>query len=744
MDQVAWAALVRAQARRLFAPVEINAGAALLAAPLALGLGAAAYLGLEREPPSWPAPLAALAAGGLFLLARRRSWSAWIARAAALVALFATGFALTDLRVDSRAAPTVAQDGGTQANKAHAVEGWVEKIDPATNPKRRHYTIRVSRLDGATAGLPVRVRVGARAGAARLGEMVDVRAVLSPPRAPPMPGAYDFARSAYFHQVGGVGYAVGGLTPAPETKLPHGVARGRWITTLRGRLSERLVAAGGPSAGGVLSALVSGDRSDVDQGTTQALYVSGLGHILSISGMHLALVGGGAFFLLAWGLAAIPWLARRMNVRKPAALGALAVSFAYLTISGYDAPAVRSFVMAGIAFAAIVFDRRAFTQRGVAIAALAILLVAPENATDPGFQMSFASVAALIAANDLLRAHKRSNGDMPKEPGLVGAAKRFVFGLTMTSVVAGSATAPFAAFHFNRIAVTSFVANLLAVPIFTFVAMPAAAIAGLLAPVHLEAIPAWIAARAIDMVLGIGVWAAHLPGAMGSTPAGRPLGLALATTALVAAAVLTRGRWRIAAPLALAAALCWRAPSAGDLWLGENGGWLAHIAGPDVASSRGEWVGEVGEADDYGAELFMRRAGAEGQAVLTPARSGLFACDAEGCVGRLDGKVLAVAERWSAVVEDCARADVVLTPGAAPPRVRARCADATLLPRHGRSDRGGVVDLGAAKPQLATAGEVSRPWRIGPQDVKDEAATTKGVDGARTTQYRPRRATNRT
>jgi competence protein ComEC len=375
--------LARSTIARVAAPVEIDRGAALLAAPLVLGLGAALYFGLDVEPAAWPAPSAVGLALALHVLAQRRGWSRWGLRAIGLAGLLAAGFALADLRVAVRAAPTVAE-----RNAPYDVEGWVESID-AQSEGRRRYTIRVVRLDGSSLDVPRRVRVGGGAGAAGLGDAVRVRAVLGPPQGPPMPDAYDFSRAAYFEQLGGVGYAVGAIRAAPDLEIEGRKAWGRRLTELRGALSERLRAAGGEGAGGVLSALITGDRSEIAPGTTDALYVSGLGHILSISGMHLALVGGGAFFVFAWSFAAIEPLARRMNVRKIAAAAALGASFAYLMISGAEAPAVRSFVMAGVAFAAILADRRALTQRGVAIAALIILAVAPENASAPGFQMSF-------------------------------------------------------------------------------------------------------------------------------------------------------------------------------------------------------------------------------------------------------------------------------------------------------------------------------------------------------------------
>lgn len=698
------AAAIAGLVRRVAAPVELDRGAALLAAPLAMGLGAALYLGLDAEPLAWPAPLLAAAAtiGGFIAW---RSGRAWPARLAALLAFLAAGFALADLRVAAREAPRV-----EERRAPYDVEGWVESIDAST-PERRRYTIRVARLDGASIDIPKRVRVGARAGVAGLGDAVRLRAVLAPPEGPPTPGAYDFSRSAYFEQLGGVGYVVGGVAAAPDLEIAGSVAWGRRITALRGALTERLRAAGGPEAGGVLAALVTGDRSEIDPGTTDALYVSGLGHILSISGMHLALVGGGAFFLFGWVLASIEPLARRMNVRKLAALCALAVSFGYLMISGGEAPAVRSFVMAGIAFAGILADRRALTQRGVAIAALLILAVAPENAAAPGFQMSFAAVVALVAANDAARSRELGEGWRiePKEPGIVGAVKRFLIGLTLTSLVAGAATAPFAAYHFNRVAVMSFFANLIAMPVFSLIVMPAAAIAGVLAPFGLEDLPAWIGARGIDVVVAIGEWSATLPAAQTSAAAAPPIALALAAIGLAAWAVIAKGRWRLAAPFVLGAAALWHTAPQGQIWLGEEGGWLVQAPSPNGVV----WVGEIGRGEDYGAELYARRAGGpDGIAVVAPAESEAFACDAGGCVGTVEGRVVAIADRWSSVVEDCARgADLVLTPGFAPPRVAARCEGVTLIPRRGRADRGAVVQFTADAMQLMTPEGAARPWR---------------------------------
>jgi len=699
--------------RALRAPVVFDPGASLLLAPLALGLGAAAYISLEVEPVAWLAPLLAFVVGAGALVLRRRGArpAAWAS--VALAGLVALGFALTDRRTDAVAAPRVAD-----SRAAAEISGWVDRVD-ASSTGRIRYSIRVASFDRSRAGeptgepLPVRVRVSGAARAARPGDRVRVRAVLQPPRAPSMPGAYDFARSAYFQQLGGVGYVVGPMEPAPEVEI-RGFARAEaWLATVRGVLAERLAAAGGGDAGGVLAALVTGDRSRVTPQIAETLRVAGLGHILAISGLHLALVGGGAFFIFAWSFAAIEPLARRLNPRKLAAVGALTVSLSYLIISGGATSTQRAFVMAAVAFGAILADRRALTQRGVALAALIILLTRPESALTPGFQMSFAAAVALIAANDAQRRAKRARGPTPREPGALGSLKRFAGGLTITSLIAGTATAPFAAFHFNRIAVLGYGANFVAMPIFTLAVMPFAALAGVLAPFGLEAAPAWMSARAMELVIAIAARTEATPGALAPAASAPGAALALTAVAFVMAAVVMRGRWRAALPLALLASVAWKSAPSPGLWLGDNGGWVARVDTDEGLA----WAGELGRGERYGAEQFMRRGGALAADASVLRDRGAwpdgFACDVTGCSGVIDGVRIAVVERWAGLADDCQRADVVLTPAWPPARVRARCAGVLLIPRRGRRDGGAVLHFADGVARLHAAGGSTRPWRRG-------------------------------
>ena len=106
------------------------------------------------------------------------------------------------------------------------------------------------------------------------------------------------------------------------------------------------------STGGIAAALITGKRGAIAEEVNQAFRDSGLAHLLAISGMNLALVGGFVFLVVRGGLALIPWVALRYPIKKIAAVFALMVMFCYLMISGASIPTERSFMMNGIVFAA--------------------------------------------------------------------------------------------------------------------------------------------------------------------------------------------------------------------------------------------------------------------------------------------------------------------------------------------------------------------------------------------------------
>ena len=167
---------------------------------------------------------------------------------------------------------------------------------------------------------------------------------------------------------------------------------------MRWSLARRIVSRMGEHAGGLAAAMTTGHEAWISKQQTDDMRASGLAHIISISGLHMAIVGGFAFAAARLLIAALPWLALRINGKKAAAVFGMVAVLGYLVLSGAPPPAERAAITALVAFAAILADRRAISLHALAVAALIILALHPEAACEPGFQMSFAATTALAAA----------------------------------------------------------------------------------------------------------------------------------------------------------------------------------------------------------------------------------------------------------------------------------------------------------------------------------------------------------
>jgi competence protein ComEC len=337
------------------------------------------------------------------------------------------------------------------------------------------------------------------------GARIRVTGHLSPPEGPVEPGGFDFRRFAYFKGLGAVGYS----RFAVEQVAPPPSGAALYFQRLRMRLSAAIQARIAGQPGAFAAAMLTGDRSPLTVATSRDLRASNLAHLLSISGLHMGLVCGSIFGGLRLAFAAVPALALRVSTRKLAAVGAILAGLFYDLLSGRQVPAERAYVMVAVMFAAVLVDRRAISLRSVAMAATFILLTRPESVSEAGFQMSFAATVALVAAFTGLRAL----GPLPLPRWPVPAAVTVI-----SSLVAGLATAPFAAASFNRIASYGLAANLATVPLMGVTVMPLGVVALLLGPFGLEWLPLWL----MDWPLRWILWVAHLaettPGALRAVP----------------------------------------------------------------------------------------------------------------------------------------------------------------------------------------------------------------------------------
>jgi len=612
--------------------------------PVAFGIGAASYLGLKSEPPLWPllAIAAAAVAGAVAVrrVARNRAASA----IAALVAVAACGALGGKVRTDLVAAPVIPQGLGVAS-----VDGWVMDVaNPSANGER--LVIAPVRIAGlAPERMPYRLRIVVPSGAALgPGAAIRVSTLLDPPPGPAVPGAFDFARDAWFEGVGGVGLAMKPpqvITLAePPWRLKLAMAVNAWRWSLAERLHAdvaRIMGANDHGASGLAAAVTTSHEDWLDNDTRDDLRASGLAHMLAIAGLHMAAVAGFAFFALRLGVAVWPWLVLRAPGKKIAAAGGLIVVALYLTLSGAHPPARRAAITASVAFLAILLDRRAISMHSLSIAALLILLAQPEAVAEPGFQMSFCATAALVALAEAWPIRSPAIG-LPWPLAALQRVRDWTIAALMVSFVAGTATGPFAIQHFNRLANYGVPANLSADLVASVAMMPALALGVAAESVGLPHLftdpPLFVAGWAARAVVGLARTFALAPGRGLAFPSA-PL-IALVTSFLgIVFACLWRGRLRwLGVPLAAAVAL-WPRGEPPVAWIASDGDDAAIVVGRQEVPLRPTMR-------QYATQLWAQRRGFTLAADPTPVEQALFDCNRKRCTPKA-GTEPALAGWWS-------------------------------------------------------------------------------------------------
>ena len=634
--------------------------------PVGLGSGIGLYFALPVEPPGWLGAvwlgLALLA--GVWLRHRQG-----VLVAALALALIGAGLAVAQGRTAWVAAPILQEDFGPGL-----VAGQLLALEPGEDGEAAggRVVLGQPRLAGLAAEATpdkLRIRLTLRDPmAARVGDWIELPAVLRPPPEPAAPGAFDFARQAYFQRLGAVGYAVGHARPSdPPIEAAADAALDAsgwqaleawrlWWSGLRQHVTERVLRALPGRAGAVAAALMTGERAAIPEDVIEAMRDSGLAHLLAISGLHLGLVAGLLFFAVRAALALVPRLALDYPIKKWAAVVAGCGAFAYLMLVGATLPAQRAFVMVALVLLAVLTDRTAISLRLVAWAAAGILLLAPESLLGASFQMSFAAVTALIAAYEVIgrgqpRAFVAQRG--PAARGLF-----YLAGVAATSVIAGTATTPFAIYHFNRMAWYGVAANMVAVPLTAFWIMPWALVAFCLMPFGLERLALLPMGWGIEAVLVTAERVASWPGAVAAVPAMPTAGLALVVLGGLWLCLWWRP-WRLAGLLGVAAGLASILVAQPPDLLVSGDGKLLAVRAPDGRL----WLSTMRSAR-FTADVWLRRAGeASGEAWprAGAAAGGALACDPLGCLFHLKGQRVALVRDGRALDEDCRIASLMVS-----------------------------------------------------------------------------------
>jgi competence protein ComEC len=401
-------------------------------------------------------------------------------------------------------------------------------------------------------------------------------------------------------------------------------------------------------------------------------------------------------------LALFPVLTAGFPIKKWAAAAALGAATFYLLLSGAEVATQRSFFMTAVVLIAVIVDRRAVTFRTLAVAAMIVLVLAPEALVHPSFQMSFAATLGLVALVQIGMPRLFSSPDHSVTAKVAMWGGRELITLLLASLVAGLATTPYAAFHFHRVTPYGVLANLAAMPVVSALVMPAGLLGLLAMPFGLDGVFWWLMGLGIDWMIAVTEWVARLPGAIGRMAAFGVGPLIAASIGLVLLGMLrTPLRWSGAILLLLSTLWALAVPQPEVLISGD--GHNVAVRGKDdrlhlMRSSKDaflvkEWLAADADARD----------------AADPSLANGVSCDEVGCVAPLsDGAFVSLARQPEALADDCDRAVLIVTASQAPAGCAATVVDLERLRRQGavtlrRSRDGFAVE--AIKPN-----GFDRPW----------------------------------
>jgi competence protein ComEC len=508
----------------------------------------------------------------------------------------AVGFAAITVKSASVAAPVLTKVWVGE------LYGRIEKVELLT----ARDTLRLELATEGQQDLPPKVRVNVPTEQFvpdfRQGAIVRLRARLMPPAGPALPGGYDFARRAWFQQIGATGSALGRIT------VYHASLHPAWLAETRSDLSQHILTQMPGTTGAMGEALITGDQGHIDDGDAQAMRDSGMAHLLSISGLHVTAVVGFLFLLCSRTLALISPLALRFSIPLIAAAFAAFGAVGYTLLAGAEVPTVRSCIAALLVLVALAMGREALTLRLVAFGALIVLLFWPEAMAGPSFQLSFAAVATIVILHDA-RWMKRWT-ERREEPFETRMGRGLV-SLIITGIAIELLLAPIALFHFHRTGLYGALANVVAIPLTTFLIMPAQAIALMLDIAGLGAPFWWLAGQGVAAILAIAHYVSNLPGAVSMLPA-MPVWAFVSMIAggLVFGLLQSKARYAGLLPFTAGFAAMLVAPRP-DLLITGDGKHLAIVsANGDIALLRAK-------AGDYIRDMLLENAGttAEPQAL---------------------------------------------------------------------------------------------------------------------------------
>ena len=668
--------------------------------PVALGTGIALWFVLADQR-AWIAVMVGAGAASLigFAIGKARRLGSFLLVGGLCVAF---GCALAWWRADYVAAPRL------ERPTVATFEAQVTRIEN----QRAKAQSRVWMNPSVASKLPPLIRVTIKdedmvAGLVE-GDTIRLRARLVSPPDAPVPGGYDFSRTAWFLGLGASGSAIGPVLRISPLQPDGDGLRSRLSVHVRNQIEG--------SAGGIAAAFASGDRGGITPEDEEAMRASGLTHLLSISGLHITAVVAAVLFMTLRLLALSPTLALRWPLPLIAAGAGALAGIGYTALTGAEVPTIRSCVAAVLVLIGIAIGREAMTLRLVATGAIIILLLWPEALIGPSFQLSFAAITVIVALHENRSVRALT---MRRDEQFWRRLMRGVLSLLVTGIAVELALAPIAMFHFHKSGIYGALANIVAIPLTTFVTMPLEALALLFDLIGLGAPFWWLTGLSLDLLLWLARTVAAAPGAVAVVPE-VPTG----SIALIIAGGLWLLLWktkvRAAGFIPIFAGVMWAALApAPDILITGDGRHLA------VRSSDGTMHLLRSRSGDYIRDILAERLGTlaplEDIDVAKGAKCGRDLCVITVSDGTRDWRIAATRSDyllpWQSFIKTCQSVDIIVSSRKLPRACTARwiTADRLFLQKTG----GLAITLGSQKVERTFRQHDDHPWRRAATPPKD-------------------------
>ncbi|VAX07253.1 DNA internalization-related competence protein ComEC/Rec2 [hydrothermal vent metagenome] len=343
------------------------------------------------------------------------------------------------------------------------IEGLVVSL-PEQDGRRTRFLFEVEKLEleGKAYSSPGKVRLGWYQEAPELivGERWQLLARLKRPHGFMNPGGFDYAGWLFQEDIRATGYVRAASLNERLTESTAVFVLQRLRQNIRSKLFNTVP---NHAVAAILVALVIGDRSGLERDQWQVFTRTGTNHLIAISGLHIGIIAGLAFFIVRWLWSRHTRLSLWLPTPQAAAIGALVAALFYAAMAGFAVPTQRALIMLSVVMGGLLLRHQQRPSQGMAIALLVVVLVDPLAVLSAGFWLSFAAVAVILFGIS----GRVSNDSLWQKWGQV----QWVVAVGLMPILVAWGM---------QVSLLAPVVNLVAVPLFTLLIVPTALLGSML------------------------------------------------------------------------------------------------------------------------------------------------------------------------------------------------------------------------------------------------------------------------